>query len=96
MPTTVIGRWSVGLNTLFLVAITASLLLVEAFKLLSFDNRWWDITVAIAFPTSIIALITGIIAVRKHHDRSVLIYLSVVVGVCTILFALLHSLFISD
>ena len=96
MPKTRLGKWSVGLNTLFLIVISASIVFAVILKILSFDDRWWDVTVAVAFPASIIALITGIIAVRKNKDRSGLVYLSVFVGVCTVLFILLHSLFIND
>ena len=96
MPTTALGKWSVWLSGLFLAAITISIFLVGVLKVLSFDDTWWDITVAIAFPASILALITGLLAVRKYQDRSALVYLSIIVGVSTILFALLHSLFISD
>ena len=96
MPKTRSGKWSVGLNAFFLVAIAASIVFVKVLKILSFDDRWWDVTVGIAFPASIIALITGLLAVRKNKDRSGLVYLSVFIGVCTILFILLHSLFIND
>jgi hypothetical protein len=96
MPNTKVGKWSVGLNAFFLIVIAASLVFVEILKILSFDDHWWDVTVGIAFPASIIALITGILAVRKNKDRSVLVYLSIFVGVCTVLFILLHSLFIND
>lgn len=96
MPKTTLGKWSVGLNALFLTTIATSCVLVLVLKILSFDDRWWDITVGIAFPASIIALITGIIAVRRYKERSVLVSLSIFFGLCTVLFALLHSLFISD
>jgi len=96
MPTTLLGKWSIGLNTFFLLAIVLSLTLVLGLKALSFDNHWWDVTAAIAFPASIIALITGVIAVRNYNERSFLVYLSILVSVCTVLFILLHSLFIND
>ncbi len=96
MPKTKLGKWSVGLNAFFLIAIATSCVLVLILKILNFDDHWWDITVAIAFPASIIALITGILAVRKYKERSVLVFLSILIGVCTILFLLLHSLFIND
>jgi len=96
MPNTKIGKWSVGLNAFFLIATAASIVSVKILKILSFDNHWWDVTVAVVFPASIIALITGILAVKKYKDRSVLVYLSIFVGVCTVLFILLHSLFIND
>jgi hypothetical protein len=96
MPKTTLGKWSVGLNALFLISVTVSIFLVEVLKVLNFDDHWWDVTVAISFPASIIAMIIGIIAVRKYKDRSVLVYLSILVGVCLILFIIFHSLFISD
>jgi len=96
MPVTPSGKWSVGLNAFFLIAIVSSVVLVKILKILDFDDHWWDVTVAIAFPASIIALIIGIIAVRKDKERSVLVNISIFVGVCTVLFILLHSLFISE
>ncbi len=96
MPKTTLGKWSVGLNAFFLVAVATSCVLVLVLKILNFDDRWWDVTVAVSFPASIIALIIGIVAVRKYEERSVLVYLSVFVGVCTVLFILFHSLFIND
>ncbi len=96
MPKTTLGKWSVGLSAFFLLAVTTSCVLVLILKILKFDDSWWDVTVAISFPASIIALITGIIAVSKNKDRSVLVYLSIFIGVCTVLFILLHGLFIND
>lgn len=96
MPKTALGRWSVGLNVFFLIAVVTSVVLVLILKILNFDNHWWDVTAAVAFPASIIALITGILAIRKYEERSTLVYLSIFVGICTVLFILLHSLFISD
>jgi hypothetical protein len=96
MPTTKLGKWSVGLNAFFLIAVTVSVFLVEVLKVLNFNDHWWDATVAISFPASIIAMILGIIAVRRYKDRSVLVYLSILIGVSLVLFVLLHSLFIND
>ncbi len=91
-----LGQWSAGLNVLFLIIIAASLALVLAFKKLSFDNRWWDITVPIAFLIEMVAFVTGILAIRKNKEHSFLVYLSIFTGIATILFVLLHSLFIGD
>jgi len=96
MPKTKLGKWSVGLNAFFLIAVATSCVLVLILKILNFDDHWWDVTVAVTFPASIIALVTGITAVGKHKERSVLVNISIFVGVCTVLFILLHSLFISD
>ena len=96
MPKTTLGKWSAGLNAFFLIAITVSIVAVELLKILSFDDHWWDVTVAVSFPASIIAFFTGIIAVTKNKERSILVILSIIIGLCTILFIPLHSLFISD
>ena len=58
-------------------------------------GHWWDIEAAIIFPASILAFILGMIAIKKK-DHSVSVYSSVAIGLITILFILLHSLFISD
>jgi len=96
LPQIKLGKWLVGLNAFFLIAIVASIVSVKLLKILSFDDHWWDVTVAVSFPASIIALIIGIIAVRKYNDRSILVILSVIIGLCTVLFIPLHSLFIND
>jgi hypothetical protein len=96
MPKTTLGKWSVGFSAFFLIAIFTSIVSVELLKILSFNDRWWDVTVAVSFSASIIALITGIIAVRKYKERSILVIISIIIGLCSILFIPLHSLFISD
>jgi uncharacterized BrkB/YihY/UPF0761 family membrane protein len=95
-PETKLGNWSVGLNIFFLIVIIISVTLVNVFGILSYDNHWWDVTVPVAFLIEMTAFFTGIISVIKNKERSVLVYLSVVTGLLTILFILLHSLFISD
>ena len=96
MPKTRSGKWSVWLNAFFLIAIVISIILVNVLGLLSFDDHWWDVTVPIVFFASIIAFILGIIAVRKNKERSALVYASVIIGLLSILFIFLHSLFIND
>lgn len=94
-PETKLGKWSVGLNIFFLIVIIISIILVNGLGILSYGDHWWDVTVPIVFLASIAGFILGIIAIRKK-DYSVLVYLSVVVGLLTILFIPLHSLFIND
>ena len=96
MPRTRLGKWSVGLNTFFLIVIAASILLVKVLGILSFDDHWWDVTVPVAFSASIIAFVLGMIAVGRNRETSVLVYASVIIGFLTILFIPLHSLFIND
>ena len=95
-PQTKLGKWSVGLHIFFLIAIIASIILVKIFKVLNFDDRWWDVTAAVAFPASIIAFIIGIIAKRKYQDNSISVFLSILLGLCVILFIIIHPLFIND
>ena len=78
-----------------LVKIIVSVFLVKVLGVLSFDDKWWDVTVLI-FLASIAAFVTVIIAITKKKERSVLVYISVIIGLLAILFIFLHSLFISD
>ena len=96
IPKTHLGKWSVRLTIFFLLLITVFFVFM-LFGLVTFDEgHWWDWTVGIAVPLVISAFITGIIAVRKNKDCSVLVYISIFIGSCAILFLLLHSLFIND
>ena len=96
MPLTKLGKWSVGLNTFFLIAVVVSIVLVVVLHALSFEDHWWDATVPVLFLISMTAFITGIIAVKKNKDHSMMVKVSIITGICVILFVLLHSLFISD
>ena len=96
MPKTRSGKWSVWLNAFFLIVITISIILVNVLGILSYDDHWWDVTVPILALATVTAFILGIIAIRKNKERSVLVYASVIIGLLTILFLLLHSLFIND
>jgi hypothetical protein len=95
-PETSLGIWSVGLHTFFLITMVVSVTLVKILGILNFDNHWWDVTVPVSFSASIIAFITGIRAVRKKNEHSTLVFLSILLGICVILFLLTHSLFIND
>ena len=95
LPKTRLGKWSVWLNVFFFAVISASVVLVKVLGILSYDDHWWDVTVLVFF-ASIAAFILGIIAIIKNKERSVSVYVSVIVGLLSILFLLLHSLFISD
>ena len=95
-PKTILGKWSVGLNIFFLIVIITSIVLVKVLGILSFDDHWLDATVPLVFLASIIALFTGILSVRKNKESSVVVYLSIFISICAILFIIFHSLFISD
>jgi hypothetical protein len=94
-PKTKLGKWSVYLNIFFLIVILISVILVKLLGVLNFGDRWWDITVLV-FISPIIALIIGIIDIKKNKEHSFLVYLSILISILVILFVLLHSLFIND
>jgi len=95
-PETKLGKWSVGLNIFFLIGVIFAVL-TSVFGILDTDiGHWWDIEVAFIFPASIVAFVLGIISIRKNKERSVLVLISTIIGLLTILFVLLHSLFIND
>lgn len=96
LPKCSFGKLSVGLTMFFLLLM----LIFFSFMfigLVTFDEgHWWDVTVAISVSVEILALILGIISVRKRNETSALVYLSIFIGISVILFGLLHSLFIHD
>lgn len=105
LPKTQLGKWSVGLTIFFLLLITTFVICVYVLKIPIFVSDWWNstalvaflnLTILIAFPLDIIAFFTGIRAVRKNKERSVLVFLSILIGLCVILFLIFHSLFIND
>ncbi len=96
MPKTALGKWSSGLNSVFVVVTVVSVFLVLVFRVLSFDDRWWDITVGVLALTTLAAFATGLAARFKNKDHSAAVLISLIISICAILFALLHSLFIQD
>ncbi|OGC45544.1 hypothetical protein A2V49_01105 [candidate division WWE3 bacterium RBG_19FT_COMBO_34_6] len=96
MPQSKLGKWSVILHLFFLIIILTSIIFVNIFKILNYDDTWWDITAAIIFPTSLIAFILGVLAINIKKDSSRGVFLSVLLGLFVIIFILTHSLFIND
>jgi len=88
LPETQLGKWSVGLTAVFFMFTLLSLVTFD-------EGHWWDLTVGVAVPIDIAAFFIGIMAIRKS-DRSLLVFLSIFIGSCLILFLLSHSLFIND
>lgn len=84
------------LNVFFLMVICVSVLLVNVFGVLSYDDHWWDVTVPIAFFASIMAGIFGGMSLVGDKQRSIPVYASVFVSLLAILFILTHSAFIND
>ena len=75
--------------------MAASITLASGLGVLSYDDQWWDIAV-LSFLASIAAFVLGIIAIRKNKESSLLVYASTLIGLLSLLFIFLHSLFIAD
>jgi len=77
-PKSRLGKWTVGFNILCILAFIFICIFGGILKVVS------DIIIgifgAISVSVSIIALITGIIAVIKNRERSVLIFWTILIG----------------
>lgn len=89
IPTTRLGKWSFWLITAFLwLFLLLRLLIVsgqrggETF----FDNLLLSIPGALAGLCAVVAFFTGIIAIVKHKERSILVFISSTVGLLVLIF----------
>lgn len=83
MPKTLLGKWSVGLIVLFFVLLGAGRVVAvatggggETF----FDNIPLALTMLGAGIAGVAAFFIGLIAVIKQHERSVLVYIAMLIG----------------
>lgn len=74
-PSTTPGHVSVGLNTRFLLGVAISVILATIGPL-SFDARWWDITVPILALATLAVFVSGLVALTARKDRSHLVVAS--------------------
>lgn len=96
IPKTWIGKLPVGLTMLYLLLLTVFFVFMLLGLVTFNEGHRWDWTVGISVILILSAFITGIIAVIKSKNRSVLLYISIGILSCSLLFLLLHSLFIND
>ncbi len=90
MPKTKLGKWSTGLAGVFIVMMLIFYGIValgqtggETF----FDNIALAIPITLAGISAIAGLITGLIAVIKQRERSVLVCVAILIGALVTLFA---------
>ena len=87
LPKSSLGRWSVGLAAAFILLSILFAVLTGLggepgpFALIFLVN----VVIGISF---IAAFITGLVSIIKSKERSVLVYLAVLVGFCALLFYL--------
>ena len=93
MPTTDLGRWSIGLFALFVMGLSAFFLAVavgqrggEGF----FDNMWLTGPMLVAYAGAVGATGAGLTAIVGHGERAVPVVLAVVVGALVTLFGILE------
>jgi multidrug efflux pump subunit AcrB len=89
-PKTDLGKFSVGLNSFFLFVIAIYVLCVWLLNVLTFESYLWEVTEIIVFPLSIIGFIVGIRAIKENKEHSGLVFLSILIGLCTILYIVLN------
>jgi len=90
MPKTTLGKWSVGLIAAFFLLLATGITVVSVFKQEGgetlFDNLWISIPMLGAGASTIAAFITGIIAIIKNKERSILVIITTLVGLLVLWF----------
>ena len=88
-PKTTLGKWSVVLIIAFIVLMVAFQLLVASGQRggkTFFSNLILAIPMIVAGISGISAFVTGIIGIIKSRERSVIVYLAVLIGLFVLLF----------
>lgn len=91
MPKTLLGKWSVKFITIFILFLAIFYLVANSGQRggdTFFSNLWLATPILIAGASGILAFITGIIGVVKYRERSVLVFISIVLGFFVLLFIL--------
>lgn len=88
------GRAAVILTGLSVVVLTLFFLAVYMGRVNFDQGHWWDFVVAIAGPSEVLAFILSISAIRK--EKALLTYVSLFIGLASVVFLLTHSFFLQD
>lgn len=97
MPKTRLGKWSVGLVVVFFVLLGIGQIIVrfqgsrEDQTFLS--NPLLSIPMLGSGAAAILAFFTGIVAIIKNKERSILVFLSTLLGLLVLIFVLGEILF---
>ena len=96
LPNSHLGKWSAGLIAASVVCFVAFQLLVasgqrggETF----FSNLVLTVPILLAATSSVIAFFTGLICVIRNRQRSILVFLAILVGLFVLLFWLAEVIF---
>jgi hypothetical protein len=96
LPKTPLGKWSTGFIVAFVLLFVAFLLLVasgqrggETF----FSNLVLTIPMLLAGTSGVFAFLTGLISVIRNRERSILVFLAMLIGLFVLLFGLGEIIF---
>ncbi len=96
MPTTLLGKWSISLA----IALTALFVLFQVLVALGerggetfFSNLVLTIPIIMAGVSGVLAFLTGILGIIRSRERSILVFLSTMIGFFVLLFILGEILF---
>ncbi len=97
LPKTKLGKWSVGLIIAFFAlllftAIVVIGLLNQDGSQVNVNKTLVSVPVLCAVLSAVAAFITGILSIRKHKERSILVFASTAIGLLLILYQII-SLF---
>jgi len=96
LPKTCLGKWSIWLIIAFIVLLTSFQILVASGQRggdTFFGNLALSIPMLIAGIVGISAFFIGIVGIIKSRERSVLVFISVIIGLFILLFVLGEFLF---
>jgi len=90
LPETRAGKWSVGLFIAFIaLAVAGSIFSSMQGNTIEYPNPinspFLGTVIYLMFSAIIIASVVGLIAVKKHNEHSVLVYLSILLGIVFLL-----------
>ncbi len=90
LPKTNLGKWSVGLIATFFLLLAAGMTVVSVFKQEGgetfFDNLWISVPMLSAGAAATAAFFAGIIAVIKQKERSILVIITILLGLLVLWF----------
>jgi hypothetical protein len=103
MPKTNIGKWSVGLIiAMFILLFFGSSLTNSLYESVSSGSTIFEdivsrpvlaISMLVGFGAGISAFATGLIGIIKLKERSILVYISTIIGALLIVFLIMEFLF---
>jgi len=96
IPRTVPGKWSIRLIFAFIVLFSLFQILVATGQrggATFFSNLILAVPIVIAGICGVASFFTGLVGVIKSRERSILVYIAMIIGLCVLLFILGEIIF---